>query len=39
MTVISLLPVGVPDIEPKERGRKDFQEIFYNEKYGNPLKI
>jgi nitroreductase len=39
MSVISLLPVGIPDINPKDRGRKDFQEIFYNEKFGSPLKL
>jgi nitroreductase len=39
MTVICLLPIGVPDVQPKDRGRKDLNEIFYSEEYGNPLKL
>ncbi|MBD3207705.1 nitroreductase [Candidatus Bathyarchaeota archaeon] len=39
MTVICLLPIGVPDVEPKDRGRKDFSEIFHSEEYGKPLKL
>jgi nitroreductase len=39
MTVINLLPIGVPDQKPDPRGRKPFEEIFHGEKYGYPLKI
>ena len=39
MTVINLLPIGVPDQKPNPRGRKPFEEIFYEGKYGKPLKI
>ena len=39
MTVISLLPIGIPDQKPEPRGRKTFDEIFFDEKYGKPLKI
>ena len=39
MTVINLLPIGVPDQKPEPRGRKPFDEIFHDEKYGKPLKI
>jgi nitroreductase len=39
MTVISLLPIGVPDQKPEPRGRKAFEEIFHDGKYGNPLKL
>ncbi len=39
MKVICLLPIGVPDAEPKDRKREDFHEIFYGEEYGKPLKI
>ncbi len=39
MTVINLLPIGVPDQKPEPRGRKDFGEIFFAEKYGKPLEI
>jgi nitroreductase len=37
MTVINLLPIGVPDQEPDPRGRKSFDVIFHMEKYGEPL--
>ena len=39
MTVINLLPIGVPDQKPEPRGRKEFSEIFFAEKYGDPLEI
>jgi len=39
MTVINLLPIGVPDQSPEPRGRKPFEEVFFENKYGNQLKI
>lgn len=39
MTVVNLLPIGVPDQTPEARGRKAVDEIFHSEKYGEPLKI
>jgi len=39
MKVIALLPIGVPNVEPGERGRKGFKELFHGEKYGNPLEF
>ena len=33
MTVINLLPIGVPDVNPEKRSRKPFEEIFHYEKY------
>lgn len=39
MTVVNLLPIGVPDMEPRDRGRKDFEEIFFSEEYSNPLRL
>jgi nitroreductase len=39
MTVINLLPIGVPDQVPEPKGRKRFEEIFYGGKYGKPLKL
>lgn len=39
MTVISLLPIGVPDQKPQPKGRKNFEEIFFEEKYNRPLKL
>jgi nitroreductase len=39
MTVVSLLPIGVPDEMPEPKGRKPFKEIFFTEKYGKSLNI
>ncbi len=39
MTVVNLLPMGVPDQVPEARGRKSLDEIFHSERYGDPLKI
>lgn len=39
MTVINLLPIGVPDQSPDARSRKPLDEIFHDEKYDEPLKI
>jgi len=39
MTVIVLLPIGVPDQAPDARARKSLEEIFHTEKYGAPLRI
>ena len=39
MTVINLLPIGVPDQTPEPRGRKGFEEILYDRKNGEPLKL
>jgi nitroreductase len=33
MTVINLLPIGVPDESPGKKSRKPFEEIFHEEKY------
>ena len=38
MTVIVLLPIGVPAHSPDPRSRKPLDEIFHEEKYGTPLK-
>ncbi|MFH2110648.1 MAG: nitroreductase family protein [Candidatus Bathyarchaeota archaeon] len=38
MTVINLLPIGVPDQTPEPRGRKNLEELFHLDRYGNPLK-
>jgi len=39
MTVINLLPIGVPDQRPDARPRKLIDEIFHLDRYGDPLKI
>lgn len=39
MTVINLLPIGVPDESPEARTRRPLEEIFHGERYGRPLKI
>ena len=33
MTVINLLPIGVPDENPEKKSRKPFEEIFHEERY------
>jgi nitroreductase len=33
MTIINLLPIGVPDENPEKKPRKPFDEIFHKEKY------
>jgi len=38
ITVVALLPIGVPDENPLARPRKAFQEIFFKEFYGIPLE-
>jgi nitroreductase len=38
MTVIVLLPIGVPDQKPEPRGRKNLEELFNLDQYGKPLK-
>ncbi|MHA2393744.1 MAG: nitroreductase family protein [Promethearchaeota archaeon] len=39
MTVINLLPIGVPDHKPDPRGRKPFAEIFFAETYGKSINL
>lgn len=39
LTVVALLPVGVPDENPQPRLRKAFKEIFFNDSYGVPLEL
>lgn len=39
LVVVALLPVGVPDENPKTRPRKAFSQIFFEESYGIPLEL
>ena len=39
MTVVNLLPIGVPDQKPEAKPRKHITELFHNEKYGKPLSL
>ena len=40
MTVVALLPVGLPDEKPQPRPRKEFDEIFFaEEEYGKRLTL
>ncbi len=39
IAVVALLPIGVPDEKPQPKPRKDFGEIFFDEKYGKPLTL
>jgi len=39
MTVIALLPIGVPDESPPPRPRRAFKDVFFKESYGKPLEM
>jgi nitroreductase len=39
MTVICLLPIGVPDQSPEARSRKSLDELFYGDNYEEPLDL
>jgi nitroreductase len=39
MRVIALLPIGIPDVVPPSKPRKELSEIFFKEKYGKPLNM
>jgi len=39
IAVVALLPIGVPDEKPQPKPKKDFGEIFFDEKYGKPLTL
>jgi len=38
LTVVALLPVGVPDESPQPRPRKPFDEIFFRDSFETPLR-
>ncbi len=39
LNVVALLPIGVPDETPPTKPRKEFSQIFFEEKYGAPLSL
>ena len=39
LSVVVLLSIGVSDESPDPKPRKDFSEIFFQDKYGKPLNI
>jgi len=39
LSVIALLPIGIPDETPATRPRKEISEVFFEEEYGNPFDI
>ena len=39
LTVVALLPVGVPDESPPPRPRKPFDEIFFRDSFATPLRF
>jgi len=39
LTVVALLPIGVPNEDPPPRPRKNITEIFFSEEYGKPLRL
>jgi nitroreductase len=38
MRVVALTPIGVPDARPEARPRKDVNQVFSAEQYGQPIK-
>lgn len=36
--VVALTPIGVPDVSPDARARKEWDEVFSGDSYGQPLK-
>ncbi|HIE30512.1 TPA: nitroreductase [Candidatus Poribacteria bacterium] len=39
MRVVALTPIGVPDASPDARPRKDFNQVFSAEQYGQPMNV
>lgn len=39
LKVIALTPLGIPAEKPAQRPRKPFSELFYLDKFGNPLHL
>lgn len=39
MTVVALMPIGVPEETPPPRQRKELSEIFFEDEYGKPLSL
>jgi nitroreductase len=39
MTVVALLPIGIPDESPSPKPRKAFDAIYFEDQYGNPLTL
>lgn len=39
MTVIALLPIGIPDENPPPKPRRAFKEVFFKEAYGKPMEM
>jgi len=37
--VVACTPLGVPNVEPAARPRRDWEEVFSGERYGKPLRI
>lgn len=39
MKAVALLPIGVPDIEPAPRPRKEIADLVFEEEYGKPIGL
>ena len=37
ISIVALLPIGIPNEKPRPKPRKDPEEIFFEERYGNPI--
>ncbi|MCS7252556.1 MAG: nitroreductase family protein [Armatimonadota bacterium] len=39
INVVALTPIGVPDETPRQRPRKEMNQIFFSDRYGEQLKL
>lgn len=39
LAVVALLPLGVPDVSPPAKPRKEFREVFFKDSYGVSLEL
>ena len=39
ISIVALVPIGVPDEKPKPRPRKDFHELFFEEEWQTPFVL
>jgi len=39
LTVVACSPLGVPEVHPPARQRKEWNEVFSRDRFGEPLNI
>jgi len=37
ISIVALLPIGIPNEKPRPKPRRNSEEIFFEERYGNPI--